>query len=605
MKFQWRLSLIAIMLCTLISGCSTPTNTYKPQLSTTEQKQLQAEKLLSKATQAKPIASAELRAKAATLLMELGQKEKASQVLELIDISLLPPSLRFEIALLKSATALEQSRPEDAIRQLDKLQQISTAPLSREQKITILQTRSEAYQQQELWLSKAKALIQLGLLIETESTKQEIHDQIWSTLLNTSPADLSMQLQSGENSYYVQGWLELINEITHNKQLDTQHQAIENWSLLWEAHPARILPPSSLTGLGQETLKAHKIAILLPNKGKLARPAAAIREGILMAHLRMEPSSSQKPELLFLDSEAINTPIQLSAIVDEQNIDLIIGPLDKKRVTALASDNHIRIPILALNYSDAAGREGLYQFGLSAEDETKQIASRVWNDGAKNVAILTPDTAWGVKISQAFKVDFAELGGSIVSESTFSEISEYSTNISRLVATDNSKARYQKLRQITQAKFEFEEYRRQDIDAIVITALPNDARQLAPILAFNFAGDLPTYATSHIYSGSSDPVLDQDLNNILFLDTPWNLKPPSQDKLLISQQRTDTNSRFGRLYALGLDAYRIYPYLRQLSSIPGTAIQGETGTIQIDQNGLIARSLLWARYKDGTPQLVE
>lgn len=605
MKFQWRLSLTAILLSTIISGCSVQT-TSKPALSDTEQQRNRAGTLLQKAENAKPIKSAELRAEAAQILLALGQKENAYNVLDSIDISLLPPSMRFNIAKLKAEAAIEQNQPEAALEYLSALQANSQTGLPKEQEIVFLELQAQAYKQQKALFAEVKSLTKLSLILESNQAKQTIHDEIWNRLLMLDPATRATLLRQGNNSYYEQGWLELINELSNNKQLDTQHQAISNWATLWEAHPARTLPPSALSGLSKQSYSANKIAVLLPLEGKFAKAAAAIKEGILMAHFRQQQPGKPSPELLFLNSEVINTPIQLQAILSEQQIDLVIGPLSKDYVTTLASDGHISTPILALNYADDQNREGFYQFGLSTDDEAKQIAAQAWNDGIRNAAILTPKSKWGEKVETAFREHFSALGGNIVTAHNFGATEDFSADIGTFLGTDISKQRYKKVRQaIYTRKIEFEEHRRQDIDAIILTALPNDARQLTPILAFNFAGDLPIYATSHLFSGTNNPIQDQDLNRIKFLGTPWSLKPPSQNKVLISQQRTDTNSRFGRLYALGLDAYRIYPYLQQLSALPGTEIDGETGKLSINPNGKVNRKLVWAEYKEGTPQLFE
>ena len=605
MKFQWRLSLSAIFISTIISGCSVQSPS-KPSMGATEQNRNRATELLQQAERAQPIKSAQLRAEAAKILLSLHQKDNAFNVLETIDIALLPPAMRFDIAKLKAEAAIEQNQPETALALLSTLKQSSKTGLPPEQEITVLELQAQAFKLQNELFAEAQSLIKLSLLLESDQAKQSIHDEIWNRLLLLDPTTRSSLLRNGANNYYVQGWLELINELASNTQLDTQYQAINNWSVLWEAHPARSLPPSALSGLSKQTYSAQKIAVLLPLEGKFAKPAAAIKEGILMAHFREQQPGKASPELLFLNSETINTPIQLAAILAEQQVDLVIGPLAKDYVSALSADTHINTPVLALNYADNSSKEGLYQFGLSTDDEAHQIAKKAWDDGVRNAAVLTPKSTWGEKVEIAFRERFAELGGNVVTSHTFNETSEFSNDIGIFLGTDRSKERYKKVRAtINSRKIEFEEHRRQDIDAIILTALPNDARQLTPILAFNFAGDLPIYATSHLYSGTSDPIQDEDLNRIKFVDTPWSLKPPSQNKVLISQQRTDTNSRFGRLYALGLDAYRIYPYLQQLSALPGTEIEGETGKLGISPNGLVQRKSLWAKFKEGIPQLIE
>ncbi len=605
MKFKWRLSLLALLLSTIISGCSVQSPS-KPPLSSAEQNRNRATVLLDKANKAKPIKAAELRAEAAQILLSLNQKENAFNVLNAIDISLLPPSMRFDIAKLKAQAAIEQNQPDKALENLAQLKAYSKTGFAKEQEIALLQLEAQAFNQQAALFSEIQSLIKLSLLLDSNEEKQQVHDEIWDRLLQLDSSTRASLLKSGSNSYYEQGWLELINELSSNKQLDTQYQAINNWSVLWEGHPAKALPPSSLSGLSKQTLNAQKIAILLPLEGKLTKPAAAIKEGILMAHFRQQQPNTPAPELLFLDSEKINTPIQLAAILEQEQVDLVIGPLQKEYVAALASDSHINTPILALNSTEGASREGLYQFGLSTDDEAQQIAEKVWNDGIRTAAVLIPSQAWGERVASAFTEHYTALGGNVVNVQAFGETSEFSASIASFLSTNKSTERYKKVRQaIYTRKIEFEEHRRQDIGAIILTALPNDARQLTPILAFNFAGDIPIYATSHLFSGTSNPIQDQDLNRIKFVDTPWSLNPPSQSKVLLAQERIDTNTRFGRLYALGLDAYRIFPYLQQLSALPGTELEGETGKLSVSHDGMIKRKLIWAEYKEGTPSIIE
>ncbi len=54
-----------------------------------------------------------------------------------------------------------------------------------------------------------------------------------------------------------------------------------------------------------------------------------------------------------------------------------------------------------------------------------------------------------------------------------------------------------------------------------LAATPAQARQIKPALAFQYAGDLPVYATSHLFTGSNDPARDRELSGIRFCETPW------------------------------------------------------------------------------------
>ena len=609
MKFQWRLSLYTLVLALFLAGCAPTTGLKQVETPTSaETLENKVEQLLTKATQselAKPAQASLLRAQAVDLLQQTGDSEQIPTLLNQINTTLLPTDMRLRFTLLKAKAAFEQQQHFVAINSVENLLFDQTFTLEPQDRIKLLALKAEAQLASEQPFPALKTLIEISLLQDNEQ-RQITHDLIWSQLSGLERALLSAQLRAGDNTYYEQGWLELINELSNNTQLDTQHQAFSNWQTLWQSHPANTLPPSALQGLDGDTLQAQKIAILLPFTGKLANAADAIKTGILMAHYRSQIGSQSAPELLFLDSTLINSPNALEAITQRQGVDLIIGPLTKEYVTDLINAQNLSTPVLALNHADRVSREGVVQFGLSTEPEAQQLAERIKAEGHNRVAVLVPNTQWGEQLSQQFIKHFTALDGKAHSQVLYGSTDQFSDDVARLLNTDASKQRYKRIRQVLYTqKLEFEEHRRTDIDAIVLAALPNNARQLAPILAFNFAGDLPIYATSHLYSGSPESVQDQDLNRITFIDMPWNLQNPSQNKVLLAQQRNDTNTRLGRLYALGLDAYRLYPYLKQLTALPNTQINGETGALSIDQTGRVDRKLVWAQFKNGIPQLIE
>ena len=62
---------------------------------------------------------------------------------------------------------------------------------------------------------------------------------------------------------------------------------------------------------------------------------------------------------------------------------------------------------------------------------------------------------------------------------------------------------------------------------------------------------------------------------------------------------------YPRLYALGLDAYRIIPYLARLQANPFERFPGLTGSIAVNDNNRVKRELLWATFSNGYPEVLE
>jgi outer membrane PBP1 activator LpoA protein len=120
---------------------------------------------------------------------------------------------------------------------------------------------------------------------------------------------------------------------------------------------------------------------------------------------------------------------------------------------------------------------------------------------------------------------------------------------------------------------------------------------------FNFAGDLPIYATSHIFSGKTNRKKDTDLNGIYFTDLPWLLEA-SEIKSDLEKNQKRAKGVYARLYAMGVDAFRLYPRLNQLSVLPDSKIFGVTGDLSMDSEGRIHRQMPLARFQRGIPKAI-
>lgn len=137
-----------------------------------------------------------------------------------------------------------------------------------------------------------------------------------------------------------------------------------------------------------------------------------------------------------------------------------------------------------------------------------------------------------------------------------------------------------------------------------LLARPKAARQIIPRLSYLYAGNIPVYGSQDIYSGISRPLEDADLNGILFSDSPWlladsdNLKP--ETKRLFPQ----TTARNLRLQAFGIDAFRLYPRLRQLDTVPNSLIYGASGLLTMNPDRKIVRKPSWAKIKEGNAILI-
>ncbi|MDO6562876.1 penicillin-binding protein activator [Amphritea sp. 1_MG-2023] len=604
MTFPSRLSLVLTASVALfLSGCGVQPGNTVTQTSTDPMQQVAA--LIQQAEVAAPIKRAQLKAQAARILISQNRQAEASKLLDEIDMQLLTPALQFEISELKARTALAQQDGQRALRYLQQLPATTTNSLPPAQQYRIGEMQADAYRYQQNDYFELQQLIQLSGLSGYRSADKTkaLHNRIWMLLTQMPIEQLTQLSQQVDNSYYQQGWYELALSADNVRDLSQQNTQLQQWETLWQSHPAQQIPPDALlTITAADTLNAEHIALFLPMSGNLKKPAEAIITGFMTAHYNAVEAGKTTAKVTFLDSTKITTAEQLYQLATERHIDLIIGPLQKELVESLINYGPAPIPTLTLNTAPGQQQGNIYQFGLAIEDEATQAADRAWQDQKRQVLIYTADTDWGDRAANAFAQRFTELGGTVLDSLRYNNNSSYSEQIAGLLNTDDSSLRNTQLTRVIGQRPHFESRRRQDVDAIFLSALPQSARQIKPTLAFHYAGNVPVYATSHIYTGSASAIEDQDLNDIRFVSTPWLSSPPSTAHLQLAQLRDDTDSRFGRLYALGIDAFSLFPYLAQLSASTSAKIEGETGSLSMSEHNQILRTLNWAIFKQGLAQ---
>lgn len=560
---------------------------------------MSVEQLLASAASAKPLRAAELRLQAAKLLQQRGDIQGATQALETTDIALLPPNLAFEIASLRAGAAIDRKDSNRALQYLDAAQ---FPDLDVSQRVEFSRLRAQAYEQQQNPLAAALELINVAKTTEGSELAQ-LNNLIWRQLLQ---ADSERLVAASLNNYgfYEQGWIELALTLAKQADLSTQRDALTQWQQLWAAHPANTQPPQALTALlNADFIIPKRILLALPFSGQLAEPARIISEGVSAALYQRQTQNLPVPELMTLDTEQIQSAADILNVAQRERADLIIGPLKGALIDQLAAMPELPLPVIVFNQSERTGAN-LYTLDLSSDQEIRQVVERATLEGGKRFALITPAAAWGLKAREDYLAAITEQGGEVVAELQYQSEGDLSSQISQLLNTQQSQARYEEMRSTLGQKIEFNARPRRDIDAILLTAASRDARQIKPMLAFHFAGNYPVYATSHLFDGNPDPVRDIDLNGVQFADTPWLLSPTAPMNLQLGAERPDTQSRLGRLYALGADAFTLHPFLRQLESSPEIYFDGLTGRLTLGSDRRVQRQLVWASFDQGVPVLL-
>lgn len=600
MRHGWRQAL-TVFLAGYLGACSVvePEPVYrKPPL----QEQTIAEQVdhwLRRATTRKEPAASEARLKAANLLIDDKQPAKAKQILARIKGSTeLPSVLVTEYNIVNARLFYSEQKYQKTLFLLDRID--TNEPPSRAQEVQISLLRARALAKQNQLIASAQQRIFIAPLLRDSSLQARNHNAIWRTLVQVPVSELETQARAA-NSSELRGWLTLA--LLHRFFIDDvarQDEQLKIWMAEWPDHPAAQRLPEELAALqeGAQNLPDN-ITLLLPLSGKLSAAGAAIRDGFFAAFYRSGQQGAMRVDIV--DSNAAADFGQQYASLADSDTEMVIGPLQKDRVQLLTRFEELPAPTLALNYADTETILPFYQFALSAEDEAAQVAERATMDAHRRALIICPANPWGDRAAAAFSRQWTELDGITLDHVRFQKAETVSALIKKALHVHFSERRARRIEQIVQTQIEFTPRRRKDVDMIFLAARPQEARSLKPILAFHYGGNIPVYATSHIYSGNRQWRKDSDLNGIIFSDMPWILDTNQPLKAMLQEYLPEESQRYSRMHAFGADAFRLISRLRQLESNPDAMLRGATGTLHMSAAKQIHRRLDFAKIKLGLP----
>ena len=546
----------------------------------------------------------EQRLEGARELVEQQRTEEAEVVLSALQFDQLSIEQQTEYAELKAEIALILGDGQEALEWLtgDRSRLFDGLPM--EHQIQIRFKRAEAYEYAGEYLAAARERIFLAPLLEDEQATYN-HEQIWFDLQLVQEEALR-KLADSESSPDVTGWLQLALIARENiEDVRQQVLAIDDWVNRNRSHPAARQLPGDLALLRQlAQQQPRNIAVLLPLSGPLEQAGNAIRSGILAAWYEARSLGRETPALSFFDTAINQDAYNVYKQAVFEGADLVIGPLNKTNVQRLKSQELLSVPVLALNYTDSrdAGPVNLFQFGLAPEDEAEQVANQAWQQGMRRALVMVPDSDWGRKVGDAFIRQWEIQGGSITSKALFNQPDQYLNTVKRALNVHDSEQRHRNLQQILARDVVFEPRRREDVDVIFMIASPSQARQLKPVLNYQYASDIPVMATSLIYGGSDNPDRDKDLNGIAFVEMPWKLQQTPLEST-VENAFKERYAGYETLVALGVDAYRLYPRLPQLVRFPDARVYGVTGTLRLDASRRVHRELTWAEIRNGVAEL--
>ncbi|MCC7325945.1 MAG: penicillin-binding protein activator [Burkholderiales bacterium] len=299
---------------------------------------------------------------------------------------------------------------------------------------------------------------------------------------------------------------------------------------------------------------ATSIALVLPlDVAAYARAADAVREGFLAA--AASAGALPTTRVFPYAEDGVLTAFEAARTSGAR---VIVGPLtrdDLKLVATMA----LELPTtIALNQLDegTAMPQKLYSLSLSIESDAKLIARRIRaepppgaaSDTRLKVVIVGGQTPLLRRFASAFAQDWTALGGAV-------------PDLYRFDGTPDAMAAMRR------------EIGKTAPDAALLALDGGSAALAKPYL-----GTVPAYASGLVFEPESQAVV-RDLDGLMLVEIPW-IVDPNALQFATLPRREFGSSALTRLYALGLDAFRVAQAFREVAP-EHFKLEGASGTITL------------------------
>lgn len=326
-----------------------------------------------------------------------------------------------------------------------------------------------------------------------------------------------------------------------------------------EASPASATPAVTSSLAPAAKYEAHDIAVnpnaipnialLLPLENKIfGASAQAVKAGFMAA-------ASLNPQGLMVqvygDYDENRGVIAAYRKAVANGAQAVVGPLTRKGVSLLAAEPDLPVLTLALNTVDAHPAERLFFFGMSVDAEAKTIATLAAQQNLHKAIVISNTAPLAQRMQFSFEEAWSKLGNSTTREIEFKD------DVSLLSGLGY------------------------EPDTFVFLATDAEAaHQIRPFLP----SKLPVYSTSQIFAGNDETLINYDLGGIHFVDMPWLLQPDHPAVIAYPHSITPLTTDQERLYALGVDAYRLVQLMFAHAPVDGLTLDGVSGHIKLDQH---------------------
>lgn len=335
-----------------------------------------------------------------------------------------------------------------------------------------------------------------------------------------------------------------------------------------------------------------RIALLLPNiEGPYRFAADAVLRGVIAAHevdgrgVYVKVFRIEEPD--FPDAAEIYRQLR------KERFQMVIGPLIRSELNGLARLPELSIPTLGLNLPDQGRQipENCTLFSLAVEFDGRSAARFAFADTYQRVGNVRPLRALAISDTKSLSQRSAD---------AFIEGWQAFGGEAEKPIVRNIKGRREMSRLLTGVRAD-----------VVFAALEPD---IMKEIRSAFSPALPIYGTSQMNVGAlptvakSELLAAPELDGVRLVAMPWQLLPDHPAVAAYKRSRRLPHNEMQRLYAFGVDAYRLSRSLIERGADPAAfgpiTLDGVTGQLYLDpdQDPRVLREPVLGVYRSGILQ---
>ncbi|HDT1603513.1 TPA: penicillin-binding protein activator [Enterobacter sichuanensis] len=302
---------------------------------------------------------------------------------------------------------------------------------------------------------------------------------------------------------------------------------------------------------------------------------------------------------------------QVLAQVQQDGASIVVGPLLKNNVEELMKSN-TTLNVLALNQPEQVqNRANICYFALSPEDEARDAARHIHEQGKQAPLLLIPRSTLGDRVANAFADEWQKLGGGVVLQQKFGSVSELRAGVNggAGIALNGSPVTASLPQQqgvtiggltIPAPPTDAQISGSGKVDAAYIVATPQEIAFIKPMIAMRNGSQsgATLYASSRSAQGTAGPDFRLEMDGLQYSEIPMLAgSNPALMQQALGAVRNDYS--LARLYAMGVDAWALANHFTQMRQVPGFELNGNTGDLTATQDCVINRKLSWLKYQQG------